>query len=520
MNQHIPDLQKALRHYAKQIEFALKTLRLTYQTFWEQTNLAKAGEYSKMYMDCYIKTPDNQTRPPFKQEYYEVLYEGNYLNLPDDKYKHLSGLLGVLGIDTSNGFKDWHNVYLEIVFGEKGEYERYLSNPNTYSFDYQSILKKDTPSVMQSDIQYTEIESIKKARIHFAKQLKTFLDTGCTYIDFWNSNLAEDIGLCYSKMWDLYRTNDYSNEKVKAMFILYGIDERSEDEKKSITFKVEIPAFQRIGIDCSNGFQEWHKKYCELAEREWNQYSSNLENYSFDFSIFKNNPPSVSELEKSKTMIPLTQPKKILFFGANPSNTGKLNLEKEYAKIAQQLEAEGARNRLELKSEFYTDLKSFQEKINNSRPNIIHFSGHGSDSNGELETFSRGILMPIERKNTGLIFHESGYGDAVLISDDTLDYNFKTFIEVDKIPIEVIVLNACYSTNQAMVLSKRVKYVVGVNNSIADEASIDFSAGFYYGLAEGKPVESAFRDGTGRAMPKMTDKNQIVLFVDGVKSEL
>ena len=306
MNQHIPDLQKALRHYAKQIEFALKTLRLTYQTFWEQTNLAKAGEYSKMYMDCYMKTPDNQTHPPFKQEYYEVLYEGNYLNLPDDEYKHLSGLLGVLGIDTSNGFKDWHNVYLEIVFGEKGEYERYLSNPNTYSFDYQSILKKDTPSVMQSDIQYTEIESIKKARIHFAKQLKTFLDTGCTYIDFWNSNLAEDIGLCYSKMWDLYRTNDYSNEKVKAMFILYGIDERSEDEKKSITFKVEIPAFQRIGIDCSYGFQEWHKKYCELAEREWNQYSSNLENYSFDFSIFKNNPPSVSEQEKRKIMTSLT----------------------------------------------------------------------------------------------------------------------------------------------------------------------------------------------------------------------
>lgn len=224
--------------------------------------------------------------------------------------------------------------------------------------------------------------------------------------------------------------------------------------------------------------------------------------------------------ELSREEAKLTGRVKILFFGANPFNTGKLNLEKEYAKIARQLEGKGAHHRLELKSEFCTDLKNFQEKTNYFRPNIIHFSGHGSDSKGELEAFGRGVLKPSERKNIGLVFHESPYGAAVIISDDTLDYNFETFIEADKIPIEVIVLNACYSTNQAKVLSKRVKYVVGVNNSIADEASIEFSAGFYYGLSEDKTVESAFRYGKGRAMPKLTDKNQIVLFVDGVKSEL
>jgi hypothetical protein len=212
--------------------------------------------------------------------------------------------------------------------------------------------------------------------------------------------------------------------------------------------------------------------------------------------------------------------KKILFFGANPFNTGKLNLEKEYAKIAKQLEDKGARDRLELRSEFCTDLESFQEKTNNFRPHIIHFAGHGSDSNGELETFGRGVKFNTDKENTGLIFHESGYGAAVLISDDTLDYNFETFIEADKIPIEVIVLNACYSVNQAIVLAKRVKYVIGVNNGIADEASINFSSGFYFGLSEGKNVESAFRYGKGRAMPKLTDRNQIVLFVDGEKSKL
>ena len=212
--------------------------------------------------------------------------------------------------------------------------------------------------------------------------------------------------------------------------------------------------------------------------------------------------------------------KKVLFLGANPFNTGKLNLKEEYAEIARQLE--NKKDVLNLKSEFCTDLESFQTETNNFRPNIIHFAGHGSDSNGELEAFGRGIA-PADadwKANTGLIFHESGYGAAVLINDATLDYNFETFIEADKIPIEVIVLNACYSTNQADVLSKRVKYVVGVHNSIADGASIDFSAGFYYGLSDGKNVEAAFRYGKGRAMPKLKDRNQIVLFVDGVKSKL
>ena len=81
-------------------------------------------------------------------------------------------------------------------------------------------------------------------------------------------------------------------------------------------------------------------------------------------------------------------------------------------------------------------------------------------------------------------------------------------------------MNACYSTNQAEVLSKRVKYVVGVHNSIDDNASIDFIAGFYYGLSDGKTIESAFRYGKGRAMPKLKDKNQIVLFIEGVISNL
>ena len=212
--------------------------------------------------------------------------------------------------------------------------------------------------------------------------------------------------------------------------------------------------------------------------------------------------------------------KKILFLGANPFDTGKLNLKEEYAGIAKQLEDKGAKERLVLKSEFCTDLEGFQEKTNTFRPNILHFAGHGSDANGELEAFGRGIGRPDWKENIGLIFHKSGYGGAMLINDATLDYNFQTFIEDDKIPIEVLVLNACYSTNQAEVLSKRVKYVVGVHNSIDDNASIDFSAGFYYGLSDGKTIESAFRYGKGRAMPKLKDKNQIVLFIDGVISNL
>ena len=71
MNQHIPDLQKALRHFAKQIKFALNDFNtpLTYQTFWEQTEFVEDGNNAKDCMFNYLYTFADEKYPPYKQDY-------------------------------------------------------------------------------------------------------------------------------------------------------------------------------------------------------------------------------------------------------------------------------------------------------------------------------------------------------------------------------------------------------------------------------------------------------------------
>ena len=211
---------------------------------------------------------------------------------------------------------------------------------------------------------------------------------------------------------------------------------------------------------------------------------------------------------------------KILFLGANPFNTGKLNLQAEYTEIAKRLEDGVIKEKVRLQSEFSTTIEDFQIKSEKFKPNIIHFAGHGKDENKEMTQFAQSIGLTDWRNDAGLVFFDRNHVKHIYIKGKDLEYNLKGLIEIDKIPIKIIIFNACYSVNQAKIIAKHVKYVIGVHNKIMDDASIDFTAGFYRVLVEGKDVETAFVKGKGLAISKLENKNQIVLFIDGVKTKL
>ncbi len=60
--------------------------------------------------------------------------------------------------------------------------------------------------------------------------------------------------------------------------------------------------------------------------------------------------------------------------------------------------------------------------------------------------------------------------------------------------IDLVLLNACYSSTQAIEISKFDTYVVGYNLPIGDAAAIQFAQGLYSGLGEGKALDQAFND--------------------------
>jgi hypothetical protein len=105
------------------------------------------------------------------------------------------------------------------------------------------------------------------------------------------------------------------------------------------------------------------------------------------------------------------------------------------------------------------------------RPDVVHFSGHGSPS-AEL------ILLD-ER------------GDPKPVSQEALVHLFRTL----KDNVRVVVLNACYSCPQAEAIAGTIDCTIGMSRPIGDEAAIVFAGSFYRALGFGRSVHEAFELG-------------------------
>ena len=78
-----------------------------------------------------------------------------------------------------------------------------------------------------------------------------------------------------------------------------------------------------------------------------------------------------------------------------------------------------------------------------------------------------------------------------------------------------MVLNACYSAEQAEAIAQHIPFVVGMQSSMPDDAAIAFSLGFYRAIGAGRDIEFAFKLGinaialdriSGDDLPKLLKK--------------
>ena len=188
---------------------------------------------------------------------------------------------------------------------------------------------------------------------------------------------------------------------------------------------------------------------------------------------------------------------KILMLTANPSGMAKLNLDREYARISEKLQTKQDKFNLIVKKA--VNKTEFREFTEIEKPNILHFSGH--NENGE----SGGILLQDEEKR-----------EYEVVPTATLDILFKYFNK--KFKIQTVVLNACVSEEQAIVIAKHVPYVIGTTISIKDSHAASFSAGFYFTLSEsGDNIVDAFETGKIEAVLGGASESDFIIYKDGVK---
>jgi CHAT domain len=163
--------------------------------------------------------------------------------------------------------------------------------------------------------------------------------------------------------------------------------------------------------------------------------------------------------------------RKILFLSANPTDTGRLRLDKEVREIEEGLKRSNERRRFELIPRFAVKADDLRRSLLDSSAQIVHFAGHGEGNDG--------ILV------------ENDQGQAFQVPTDALADLF----ELCAGHIECVVLNACYSEVQADAIAKHIPYVIGMKADVSDGAAREFAVGFYDAIGAGKSIEDAFRFG-------------------------
>ncbi|MEZ4862746.1 MAG: CHAT domain-containing protein [Caldilineaceae bacterium] len=162
---------------------------------------------------------------------------------------------------------------------------------------------------------------------------------------------------------------------------------------------------------------------------------------------------------------------KILFLASNPLDTVRLRIDEEYRAIDSALRQGEYREQLVLISHWAVRTDDLQELLLRHQPNIVHFSGHGSEQSG--------IYLQYEQ------------GNSNLVPPDVLSELFGLL----KNNIRCVVLSACYSKKQAIEIAQHIDSVVGMSDAISDEAAREFAIGFYRGLSYGASIQTAFELG-------------------------
>ncbi|MEL6490082.1 MAG: CHAT domain-containing protein [Cyanobacteria bacterium J06634_6] len=190
------------------------------------------------------------------------------------------------------------------------------------------------------------------------------------------------------------------------------------------------------------------------------------------------------------------EPKKvILFLAANPVATGQLRLDEEVREIDAGLRRAKYRDRFELKQQWALRPRDLQRAMLDHKPRIVHFSGHGTRRAAGTETAKTEGTRDISfteapSVEAGLVL-EDVVGQPKFVSTGALSSLFGLFAD----SVNCVVLNACYSAQQAEAIAQHVPYVVGMTKAIGDRAAIEFSVGFYDALGAGETVELAYKLG-------------------------
>lgn len=172
--------------------------------------------------------------------------------------------------------------------------------------------------------------------------------------------------------------------------------------------------------------------------------------------------------------LPYACPMKILFLAANPEGTSELQLRTELNRIDSSLQKGDVAHKFELVHRWAVDATVLRRVLLDEKPDIVHFSGHGTGAEGLMLVGQDGKPKPAT-------------GDALAELFGIVNDEIKR--------VRCVLLNACYAEEQARAIFQRIDNVIGMRKEVKDDAAIAFATGFYDGLGRDLSISTSFRLG-------------------------
>lgn len=158
----------------------------------------------------------------------------------------------------------------------------------------------------------------------------------------------------------------------------------------------------------------------------------------------------------------------VLILAASPLNEDRLRLGNEVKKIRQALERSVNRESWRIVSNEAATVEDLRRALLDLKPIVLHFSGHGGGEHG--------------------LCFEDDQGNTHLAPTEPLRKLLHHFKE----DLKCVVLNACYSEHQGNSIRKEIDHVIGMRDSIGDDAATKFAVAFYDGLFAGASFRTSF----------------------------
>lgn len=204
--------------------------------------------------------------------------------------------------------------------------------------------------------------------------------------------------------------------------------------------------------------------------------------------------------EMQRTLIDLQKlPNKItvLFMASSPIGSAQLRLDEEARSIQEMIRKSEHRESVNFETRWAVRPLDILQAINELNPDIIHFSGHGS--------------------NTEELILQDAYGNPKFVSKEAIVQTMMTSSD----RIRLIFFNTCFSRGQAEAVVKYVEAAIGMNTSIGDDAARIFASQFYSAISFGVSLERAFNQAKSALMLEgILEENTPELYVrEGLDAE-